>query len=201
MPEKAFQGLVEFLKKKYETTSQVQIARKLNLKQPQISSYQVKAPARINWWRGIIKRIYGLGYKDGQQDASSKIMNAIIATFGDIPQTDLAKSLGMTQPAVSNWLNGSTQPRAKTVNRMLSLYASRLAEPILEFEEIMPKRSGNSWRIHGKKELENRIRVKIQNKAGIYVFYDSAGRVTYLGKTEKCFWNEIRQRLKGKVNT
>lgn len=92
------------------------------------------------------------------------------------------------------------QPRANTVARMLSLYASRLAEPILEFEEIMPKRSGNSWQIHEKKEIGDRIRGKIQNKAGIYVFYDSAGRVTYLGKTEKCFWNEIRQRLKGKVN-
>jgi transcriptional regulator with XRE-family HTH domain len=160
----------------------------------------VKAPARVNWWRGIIKKIYNLGYKDGQQDASSKIMNAIITTFGDIPQADLAKSLGMTQPAVSNWLKGSTQPRVSTLNRMLSLYASRLAEPILEFEEIMPIRSGDSWRIHGKKEIEKRIRFEIQNKAGIYVFYDSAGRVTYLGKTEKCFWTEIRQRLKGKVN-
>lgn len=40
----------------------------------------------------------------------------------------------------------------------------------------------------------------VQSDSHIYVFYDSAGRVTYLGKTEKCFWNEIRQRLKGKIN-
>ena len=200
MPEKTFQGLVKFLERKYETTSQAQIARKLNLKQPQISSYQGKAPESVKWWRGIIKRVYDLGYKDGQREANSKLMSAIINTFGKIPQADLAESLRMSQPAVSSWMRGSTQPRAHTVERMLSLYVARLVEPILEFEDIMPQKSGSSWRIHGKRQIEGKIRSKVQGKIGIYVFYDSAGKVTYLGKTEKCFWNEIRQRLKGKVN-
>lgn len=109
MPECAFNGLLEFIQEKYGKLSQAQIAHKLGLKQPQISSYQSEAPERLGWWQAITKKIYNLGYKDGQQDANSKIMNAIIATFGDdIPQADLAKSLRMSQPAVSNWLNGSS---------------------------------------------------------------------------------------------
>lgn len=200
MLERAFNGLLKFLEDKYGKPSQRQIGHKLGLKQPQISSYQTKPPARVSWWRGIARRIYDLGYKDGQGEASSKIMKAILDTFGKIPQVDLAESLGVSQPAVSNWLRGSTQPRAHSVERMLALSVARLVEPVLEFEEITPKRSRKSWRIHEKRKIEERIRSKIQNKVGIYVFYDSAGRVTYLGKTEKCFWNEIRQRLNGKVN-
>lgn len=200
MPERPFKGLIEFLEDKYGKLSQAQIAHKLRLKQPQVSSYQSKAPERVNWWRGIAGKIYDLGYKDGQREASSKIMKAIVDTFGKIPQIDLAESLRLSQPAVSSWLRGSTQPRSHSLEKMLSLYAARLVEPVLEFEDIVPKRSGNSWRIHRKRQIEERIRSKVQNKVGIYVFYDSAGRVTYLGKTEKCFWNEIRQRLKGKIN-
>ena len=101
MPERAFQGLVEFLEKKYETTSQNKIARKINLNQSQISLYQGKAPERVRWWRGIIKRIYDLGYKDGQREANRKLMGSIVDTFGQIPRADLAESLRVSRPAVN----------------------------------------------------------------------------------------------------
>ena len=160
MPECAFKGLLRFIENKYGMLSQAQKARKLSLKQPQVSLYQSKAPEKIGWWSGIFRKIYDLGYKDGQREANSKMMKAILNTFGKIPQIDLAESLHMSQPAVSSWLRGSTQPRVQTVEKMLSLYAARLVEPIFEFEGIIPKRSGNSWRVHENRQLEDKIRKK-----------------------------------------
>ncbi len=56
MPERAFQGLLSFLEEKYETKHQKQIARKLKLRQSQVSAYQNKAPKGLRWWRYVRNR-------------------------------------------------------------------------------------------------------------------------------------------------
>ena len=127
-------------------------------------------------------------------------MTALVATFGKIPQADLAKALGVTQPTVSNWMRGAVLPSRRNIERLLDLHVSRLIEPIVEFHKISPVRSGGSWRLVADKTKEGRLRNRLRRNVGIYAFYDSGGRVTYLGKTENDLWNEAKQRLKAFVN-
>ena len=76
-----------------------------------------------------------------------------------------------------------------------------MVRPIIEFEEIVPARRRNTWALHGTDARKNRhLRNKLQNRKGLYIFYDSTGKVTYVGKTTRCLWNEVRQRLNAKVN-
>jgi len=200
MTDRAFRGVLSFIKEKYPKISQKKISQHLGIQQPQVSQYQTSAPARISWWKKIAGKLYQRGYRDGQIAATQSLMSAIVDTFGEIPQSDMAKALRVTQPTISNWLNGTSSPSKTNIEKILALQVTRLAEPILEFHEVSPVKSGQSWRIDDNRKVEEKIRKLIQRRIGIYVFYDSAGKVTYLGKTENCFWTEVKQRLKGKVN-
>jgi hypothetical protein len=75
-----------------------------------------------------------------------------------------------------------------------------LVEPLTEFWRISPVESGSSYRFDADRDAELELREVLHGHAGIYVFYDSSGRVTYLGKTTVCLWTEAKQRLKASVN-
>ncbi len=199
MGEKAFQGALRFIKDIYGNLNQSDIAKLLDIQQTQVSLYQRNAPRRVDSWIKIFKRIYGAGYRDGQKEATKAIMGAIVETFGDFSQADIAKQLKVSQASVSNWINGKSVPRKEIIEKIIAFQVSHLAEPVIEFYQVHPRRSGNSWRVDDNDKV-NEIRSKLTGKIGIYVFYDSSGRVTYLGKTEKDLWREINQRLNAKVN-
>ena len=196
----AFQGILDFLKKKYGALTQTQIAAKLGLQQPQISTYAADPPRRASWWSARCEHIYNLGYEEGSQETAKTLMGGLVQAFGEVPQTELAEALGVTQPTISNWLNGVSLPTAHRFEQLLALHVVRLAEPLCEFYPIEPKRSGSSWKLHTNSKKEAKLRDCLRGYVGIYVFYDSAGRVTYMGKTESDLWTETKQRLKAKVN-
>lgn len=200
MSENAFAGIVDFLRDSLGESRQAQVAEVLGIQQPQVSQYIKSAPKRASWWKKIAGHVYGRGYADGQQAAATELMNSLVEGFGRIPQSDLARWLGVTQQAISNWLRGSAMPTKRNFERLLSLHVAHLVEPIVEFRKIAPIRSGASWRLTGDGRDGERLRQLLDGQVGIYVFYDSAGRVTYLGKTERDLWYETRQQLKAKVN-
>jgi predicted XRE-type DNA-binding protein len=197
MSEKAFQGALEFLKQVNGDLKQSQIAKALGIQQTQVSLYQQNAPSRISWWKNIFKKVYDAGYAKGQKAATVSIMGAIVDTFGKFPQAEIAKQLKVSQPSVSNWINGQSIPRKEVLEKIITIQVAHLAEPIVEFYRVIPRRSGKSWKVN---EKEDEIKSILKDEIGIYIFYDSAGRVTYLGKTEKSLFGEIKQRLNAKVN-
>ena len=130
------------------------------------------------------------------------MVQALEQTYGKVSQKTIAAKLGVSQAAVSNWITGRSEPNKTSIGKLLGLFAehqaSSLISPIVEFEPIIPVRSGASWRL--APENEERVKPLLQRKKGIYVFYDSSGRATYLGKSEKDLWGEAKQRLKAPAN-
>lgn len=199
MPNEAFNGVLRFLETCGEAT-QAEQARVLSLSQPQISNYSRRPPTSSKWWFDLAKRIYDYGYKKGQRETSAKLVSALIETFGEIPQVDLAAALGVTQPAINHWVHGNSTPSRYNFAQLLGLHVLRLVEPLAEFRRVSPVNSGSSYRFDADRDNELELRDLLHGHAGIYVFYDSSGRVTYLGKTSVCLWTEAKQRLKAKVN-
>ncbi len=201
MTERAFRGILAFLSQLEEHPTQRRLAELLDLNPAQITNYQQTGPTREGWWRKTAHRLYDLGFKDGQREATARIMQTIGTTLGEISRAQMANALGVTQATLNNWFRGRVCPSARNIARLLEYKAAHMVHPIIEFEEIAPAPRRNSWTLHGTDARKNRhLQHKLQKRKGLYIFYDSTGRVTYVGKTTRCLWNEVRQRLTANAN-
>ena len=200
MPSRAFNGVLRFLNQNYGRLSQAEQAEKLALQQPRVSQYSNSGPVSVRWWAKIAERLFNLGYRQGQKDTASRLMEGLVETFGEIPQTELANAIGVSQASISLWLRGDSVPSKANFERLVALHVVRLAEPLTEFCPISPVQSGASWRFYDDATDDKALRELLRGEIGIYVFYDSAGRVTYLGKTTNDLWSEPKQRLRANVN-
>ena len=65
------------------------------------------------------------------------ITNEIVTTFG-LTQEQAARKLGITQPAISQYLKGS-RGRSNLANKKLKLEARKIAKSIIEGKSKFPK--------------------------------------------------------------
>jgi hypothetical protein len=70
----------------------------------------------------------------------------------------------------------------------------------VEFNAINPSQKGKTWNLTADKEETEKLRKTLEGHSGLYLFYDSAGKVIYVGKSEKCLYTEIRQRFNAVAN-
>lgn len=146
-------------------------------------------------------------------DLRKELMNALLDSLKLIFKDDYFEATGLTLPTETNWRNGSTKPQQNKLNEMMekidSYYnrkfeskSKNLIRTIYNFERIYPEKVEKTvWRIHKQKdgtELKE-IRDKLTDIVGVYLLYDSSGRLVYVGKTEKQdLYSEITQRLRTK---
>ena len=130
------------------------------------------------------------------------LVEALEDSYGPISQRDLAKHLGVSAAAVSSWLTGKAEPNRSSIRKLLDLHAdhraSALFVPLVEFAPIHPERAGAGWRL--TPDDVARFEPQLRRRKGIYIFYDSAGEATYLGKSASDLWKEARQRLNAEAN-
>lgn len=118
-------------------------------------------------------------------------------------QAEVATLLGVHQPQVNGWLNGKGPSKA-TWKRLLGRLAGNVTRdvvwPIFEFEAFHPHVDGASWVLQRDRGANKAMRAKLDGKIGLYIFYDSAYRVLYVGKSASNLDVEVRQRLDARVN-
>ena len=131
-------------------------------------------------------------------------LQALEEEYGYITQEKLARKLEVNQATISNWKNGKNTPSKKNLEMLINAFkehhAQTLIRPIFEFKEILPYRNGSSWVFSHETEALNIIKSELTKKIGIYLFYDSAGKAIYLGKSDVCLFNEAKQRLNALAN-
>lgn len=136
--------------------------------------------------------------------AFSALVEVVKEHFEVTSQADVAAILNRHQPQVATWLqNGASKKTWKELlTRLVHQAAKELVWPLLEFSPIAPERlPGGGWRIDTDAAVRTAIRNVIDGKFGIYTFYDSAGRVVYVGRATKTnMWTEAVARLNAKVN-
>src|SRR5438309_312227 len=94
----------------------------------------------------------------------------------DVNQREFAKACGKTQANISAYLSGFRQPGERVLRSCLEHIFEWAVEALLEIEPIPENLS------------------ELPTDPGIYIFYDSAGNVLYIGKAGN-FRTEIRQTL------
>ncbi len=131
------------------------------------------------------------------------LLEALEEEYGEVTQKRLARAIGVTQGTISNWKNDGVPSKAnlkKLLDFFRQHHATTLVCPIYEFLKVQPERSGNSWRFTPEKTISDEIKERLHKVPGIYLFYDSAGSVIYLGKSETCLHTEAKQRLNAEAN-
>ena len=78
-------------------------------------------------------------------EATEKVVKLLkrAAAKGDVPHVVIARVVGVTQPALSRWVNGSTRPRGKNLNRLVEVLramAELLKEGKLPLDPAPPTR-------------------------------------------------------------
>lgn len=191
-----FSHLIDFLKEKGFGNNQNDIGKHLKIQQPNIAKYLKEDPQKAKWLK-LFKTVFELGEKQGITVITNQLLSEVEKTYDLKGQKDLASLLGFKQPQISNWKNGKSVISAKSLKKILSSHTSKIFKPIIEFYECHPEKKGVNWVID---KNDKKIQPLLQNKIGVYAFYDSSGRIVYFGKSNSNLFIEICQRFKGKVN-
>jgi transcriptional regulator with XRE-family HTH domain len=199
MIKKIFPILISVLKSELHIRTNRDAGAKIGLSPAQVSQYERNPPKKEISWHKRIKEFWNVAYKrgfeDGRKSLTKVILDAVKQIYGISTQLGISQTFGVKQPTVGNWERGKTVPSLKQLQNLLDHRSKLRIIPIAEMQPIEPCRRGQTWRISAKKEERNEWKEYIENKKGIYLFYDSLGSATYIGRSKKCLLTEIEQRL------
>jgi predicted transcriptional regulator len=118
------------------------------------------------------------------------------ASTETLTDAELARELGVTQPALSNYKGKPLTPR-KVVNLMWKFAKAterrvidKSVVPLVEFFELEPveTRQCAGWRVFPTTDANpylRGLRERLKCAHGIYIFHDSRGRAIYAGKAQR----------------
>jgi len=143
-------------------------------------------------------KTYENGRKDGRNEMAGRLLDVLAELTGVKNDSELAAWVGVNQASVSQRRAGHAAPQRKAVQTMMSRLLCGYVEPLAEIESVRPKlsKSEKGWQIDGDPAKRSELRDRLEAQWGAYLFYDSMGRVTYVGHTSTCLYSEIEQRLK-----
>lgn len=194
-----FGQLLEVLKERTGIHQNGKAGRLLDLEPAVTSNSRENLRTRESWWRkrfaSFWDEAYSRGRNAGRQEVLDRLLDALLEIHLVENQSDIAKAFGVTPAAVSHWRKGIACPSKNNIKTLLRGRARLRIVPIAEYHSINPVRRSQNWWIDADKEERASWRAYLTDHAGIYLFYDSSGSVTYIGKTSSDLFVEIEQRL------
>lgn len=185
---KIIQKLTEALK-----CSDEEIKRLLSISTPTLIKYK-KGVTEKEVIR-ILKKILTQQKLDGKQ-----FMENLRSRFHANTNLDLAIELGLTQQAFYQYEKKpiGVKEVATLIRKAREHFAQNAIKPIIEFYPITKSATthgAQSEIIDASKNSKRgqKIRELLRKKHGIYLFYNSQGKLLYIGKAEKThLWQEIK---------
>ena len=113
---------------------------------------------------------------ENRQQISVEFLNKLKALFGVGTQAEFARRCGQQPPNMNAYLNGSRVPGDRVLVKCISSMFEWQVNPLKEIIVIPNNLSS------------------LPDSGGVYILYDSAGNVLYIGKANK-FRQEVRQTL------
>ncbi|WP_299733620.1 helix-turn-helix domain-containing protein [uncultured Endozoicomonas sp.] len=195
----------EKLNEIFKVKTDTEMARMLGVSQPTISNWKSKGfDEKI-----ITKIIDGvIKVKSGVNKADFK--NMLQGVFNVSDDSELSKSSGIVKKVLKKWNGNDGNLDAAEIASVFYDAKENLVkdsiinsiQPVAEFIKINPgssvkKKGWNVFVPEGRNEYED-LRDKLLKSKGIYFFYNSEGKIIYVGKTsENNLWSEINQRYNG----
>jgi hypothetical protein len=132
---------------------------------------------------------------------------ALKEKFGVSTDSQLAALLGITPSSVQTWKNRQEVTARQFADLVYSAskkgalrFETVIIRPLVEFfpVEVCASRQGTKKEIFGTRNSsgeENRhrsgLRQELEQKHGIYIFFDSQGKAIYVGKAGRNLWKEM----------
>ncbi|MBL4810287.1 MAG: hypothetical protein JKY43_09575 [Phycisphaerales bacterium] len=135
----------------------------------------------------------------GKSDIAIKLLDAISEILEIKNDQVLASALGVKQSSIYQWRNNKSAPTKNSLKKIVSHMMCGWVDPVYEIHPISPVMVGKSWSIHQHKQKRDEFRKTLDSRHGVYIFYDSSGSVSYIGKSKKNLFIEIEQQLNHKL--
>jgi len=188
---------VNALMRRLKIDSRVELAKVLGKNPVVLSSWKNHdlSPVTI---AGIIA---GLVERQVTADRLSPLLKARLGIETDV---ELVELLGMSRPQLHNWKQRSNGLTARQICNAIEKAANVAAtkarhnviRPVVEFARIDRSPAGQKFNMFPTRGEAGRyyvgLRAALEDKQGVYVFYDSRGHALYVGKTsEQGLWKEM----------
>ena len=114
------------------------------------------------------------------------LVDALIDEFECNNPSQLAKMLDVNADQISKWRAKDLTPTTarNIVKRLDARFVRNSFQSICEFRRLAPLKEGKPNTIRNRIQSEH-LSAELEKFQGIYTFYDSSGRLIYVGKTEK----------------
>ena len=199
MINRIFPIIISIMKSKLRIRTNKDAGSKIGLSDAQVSQYMRNPPRKENSWRTRLKKFWDAAYKKGFEDGRKSTTNELLASVKQIydirTQQEISRTFGVKQPTIGNWKRGNTAPRLKHFRKLLMHRSKLRINSIAEMQPIEPHKRGRTWSLSDDPRERTEWKQYTENIQGIYLFYDSLGSATYIGKSKKCIFTEIEQRL------
>ena len=193
---------LSILAEEFGLDNQVTIAKFLDLTQGRISQIKKSKNLTKKNLRSLLKGTFRAGRKKGHGDINTKILHSFGKLQSLSTQQKLAAELKVTQGAVAQWMNGHFQISAEAIESILKTAAKLSVRKIVELQKVDPGKPGGKWYFYDDKTNAKRTSLlkKIGPTRGVYLYFDGAGCVTYVGKADKTTLDkEVENRLQQKT--
>ena len=153
----------------------------------------------------MANRTYQEGVIEGKRQMASRMLDVLTTQLDCTNDSELASWFGIEPASVSQWRAGTASPQKSKLKTIFSSLLSCWVQPIFEIEPIAPAKVGATWDIDRDSAKRSAMREQLDNRRGIYVFFDSRGHITYAGqakmegKQTSNLYTEIEQRLAQKL--
>lgn len=138
---------------------------------------------------------YQDGVRDGKRQIAARFLDVLAELYGTATDAELADWIGVAPASLSQWRSGYAAPQRTALKTICAHLAACYVEPEAEIELIEPLRSGAGWHVDRNATRRIELRRRLENRRGVYLFYDSRGHVTYVGQAKINLFFEIEQRL------
>jgi hypothetical protein len=134
--------------------------------------------------------------KANKRISGALVIDALKKKFKASTFDGLAKHIGGTSVALwslSNRRDVTPRQIAELVSRAVNSSGKAIYSPIVEFHHVERHRKHQRFRpLDAEDKKYSKLVENLRAAKGIYFFYDSTGRIMYVGKTEKQnLWDEM----------
>lgn len=194
--------VITLLQEEFGLSGQEQVADFLELTQGRVSQIKSQSSLSKRTLHTILRAAFNAGKKKERETIREKhntnILDAYKTMHGLTTQGDLAASLGINPNLLAQWKNGYAPIPLASVQKILKNASPLKIAPIVEMKEVDPGKPGGKWyffheKTNGKREA---LIKKLEKRKGIYIYLDSCGRPTYVGKADRTpLDREVENRL------
>jgi len=200
-----FRALMLIIKEQFHLPARAdgKAGRKLGLTSGRTSQCLRRPPVAKKTWARLYRQLWKLahmeGVRKGRQEATDNLLRAVEHVLDASSNTELAEAFQVTNPSITHWKQGTSAPTVTSIKKLLRELAKVRIRKLAELAPIEPLAKRGGWWIDRDSTHREKWRRMLQGRKGVYLFYDSLGRVTYVGKTSaetNDLFKEIEQRLK-----